>query len=101
MKTTHLHFSAVDGTSLKGEILISFNKLVEVFGEPTFMIDPSSQDKVTREWILGFPCGTVATIYNWKNYGDEPEDHEDYAWHIGGHTTSAVELVRDAIYGNK
>jgi hypothetical protein len=101
MKTTQLHISAVDGTSLKGEILISYNKLVEVFGKPSLNDPPSEHEKVTREWILGFPCGTVATIYNWKNYGDEPEDHEDYAWHIGGHTSSAVELVRDAIYGNK
>jgi hypothetical protein len=100
MTTTLLHPVEANGTSLKGYVTASFNKLVEVFGEPSLNDPPSNYEKVTREWVLGFPCGTVATIYNWKNYGTDPLDHEDYQWHIGGHTSSAVELVLDAI-GNK
>jgi hypothetical protein len=101
MKINRLSPSSANGTSLKGHVTVSFDKLVETFGLPCYDVPPSQLDKVTREWILGFPCGTVATIYNWKNYGVDPLDCRDYDWHIGGHTSSAVELVRDAIYGNK
>jgi hypothetical protein len=89
--------SNVDGTSLKGYVNTTFNKLVEAFGQPCFNNPPSQWDKVTTEWKLKFPCDTVATIYNWKNYGFHPEPYENYEWHIGGYTSDAVDLVINSL----
>jgi hypothetical protein len=36
----------------------------------------------------------LATIYDWK-LNSVP--HEEYQWHIGGHSTAAVELVQSVV----
>lgn len=87
----------INGTSLKGTIKTTYNRLVEVFGQPCLNDPPSTMEKVTTEWCLEFPCGTVATIYNWKNYGTDPAPHEDYEWHVGGYEYQAFVLVSDAL----
>lgn len=87
----------INGTSLKGTIKTTYNRLVEVFGEPCLNDPPSEHEKVTTEWDLVFPCGTVATIYNRKNYGTDPAPHEDYDWHVGGYDYQAFALVSDAL----
>jgi hypothetical protein len=87
----------VAGTCLRGYVHTSFNKLVETFGSPCLNDPPSEYSKITTEWMLCFPCGTVATIYNWKNYGYDPAPDEDYCWHIGGHTADAKALVMDEL----
>lgn len=89
--------SNVNGTSLKGYVTTTYNKLVEVFGTPCLNDPPSEYEKVTTEWCLKFPCDTVATIYNWKNYGFDPAPHENYQWHIGGYSSEAVSLVLEAL----
>lgn len=77
--------SLVIGTSLQGEVDISYNDLIKLFGQP----HEGDGYKVDAEWIIETPFG-VATIYNYKtgkNYlgPDEGADVKDIRdWHIGG-----------------
>jgi hypothetical protein len=75
----------VNGTSLQGYVQAYYHQLVEVFGEPE-----GGGDKTTVEWCLSFADGTVATIYDWKEY-DTPTGL--YHWHIGGRNNLAVDRV--------
>lgn len=87
----------INRTHLQGRISTTFNKLVECFGLPCENNPPSRFEKVTTQWKLRFPCGTIATIYNWKNYGFQPADNALYDWHIGGYTADAKALVMDEL----
>ena len=92
----------VDGTCLRGRVSATFNQLVNAFGAPCLNDPPSRYEKVTTEWRLRFPCGTIVTIYNWKNYGYQPADDEYYEWSVGGYTNDVKALVMDElglIYG--
>ena len=88
----------VCGTSLKGDVVVDYKTMCEVFGEPNGDTDDY---KVDVEWILMTPEG-VATIYNYKdgiNYnGDEGIPNEDLnEWHIGGHTSAVVDVIKKAL----
>ena len=72
-------------TSLQGYIRAYYHEMVEVFGEPD-----GGGDKTTVEWCLQFEDGTVATIYDWKEY-ETPMGC--YDWHIGGKNKRAVHAV--------
>ena len=74
-----------DGTSLQGYVQAYYHQLVEVFGEPE-----AGGDKTTVEWCLSFEDGTVATIYDWKEYETPMGLHR---WHIGGRNYEAVDRV--------
>jgi len=76
----------VNMTSLKGYMEAYYHQLVEVFGQPD-----GGGDKTTVEWCLAFEDGTVATIYDWKEY-ETPTGL--YRWHIGGRNSRAVDLVK-------
>jgi len=78
-----------NGTSLQGYMTAYYSELVAVFGEP----DLYNGDKTTAEWCLEFEDGTVATIYDWKEY-ETPMGR--YNWHIGGTSKAAVWAVMDA-----
>ena len=78
-----------NGTSLQGYIRAYYHQLVEVFGEPE-----AGGDKTTVEWCLEFEDGTVATIYDWKEYQTPMGLHQ---WHIGGENNDAVEAVNEAL----
>ena len=80
---------AANGTGLRGYIKTTYSNLVSLFGEPE---GPS--DKVTASWIIQFEDGTIATIYDWKEYATPMGEYE---WHIGGKTLKAVHLVTDLI----
>lgn len=91
----------VNSTSYKGEIKVSYDTLVEVFGEP----DPYKTDgyKTDAEWVIKFEDGSVATIYNWKdgyNYlGAEGLAVENITdWHIGGFDNKVVDYIKDIIH---
>lgn len=75
-------------TSLQGYMPARYDQLVAVFGEPE-----GSGDKTTAEWCLAFEDGTVATIYDWKEY-ETPMGL--YSWHIGGMSNLAVARVQQA-----
>jgi hypothetical protein len=75
------------GCGLVGHVTTTYDDLVKAFGEP----DSGTTDgKTTANWIIKFSCGTVATIYDWK----EPETPKAaYNWHVGGKNHAAVQLV--------
>jgi hypothetical protein len=85
----------VVGTFLQGCIETTYQKLCEVFGEPT-VYDLDSDEKTHAEWDIRFEDGTIATVYDWKNYCD-PEDVEE--WMIGGKNRRSVDLVMETIGG--
>ena len=96
----HARTTQVNGTSLKGYVKTTFNKLVATFGAPCLNDNPfngGDYEKVTIEWCLRFTDGTIATIYDWKRYGSPLADDQEYEWHIGGHVASAVALVKDEL----
>ena len=76
------------GTSLKGEILATYDELVQTFGEPR---KDGPEDKITREWNVKFLNNEVATIYDWK---DDDCLEGIYRWHIGGFNNSVVADVQ-------
>ena len=85
-------------TCLQGEIHLSFQDLVDIFGQPE---DISSTGKSDVQWAIEID-GVVATIYNWKNgpayTGDDSiEDERIHDWNIGGHSQSAVMIVLNAV----
>lgn len=91
--------SLATGTSYKGEMEITYRRLVKAFGKPT--ITGSMDNKIEAEWVLLTPEG-IATIYNWKdgkNYlGEEGHEVKDILdWHIGGHNKGVVGYVRKAL----
>lgn len=53
----------VTGTCLQGTINTSYDRLVDLFGEPTQL---EADGKVQVEWAVKFTDGTLATIYDWK-----------------------------------
>jgi hypothetical protein len=81
-------------TSLKGEVLITYAELTEIFGRPDHGPNSADLDKVTCEWALKFEDGTIATIYDWKTWRTPLGEYE---WHIGGHDMAAVDRVTDTI----
>ena len=85
MKFTSADWQEVNGTSLQGYITATYDQLVERFGQPE-----GGGDKTTVEWCLKIADGTVATIYDWKEY-QTPTDL--YRWHIGGRNSRSVNLV--------
>ena len=85
----------INMTSLQGKITTTYDKLVEVFGEPT-MTDASPYEKVNAEWTVQAKDkdNTVFTVYNWKD-GYIPT--EKYDWHIGGFDSEAVDCVEKVL----
>jgi hypothetical protein len=85
-----------NSTSLKGYIKTTYNKLLELFGEPN--AGPTGDGKVNIEWILENDEGLVATIYDWKLDRDlRLAPDEEYQWHIGGHKSAVVKELNDII----
>jgi len=86
-----------NGTSLRGHVKTTLSTLIRAFGPPNFNLGPSQYEKVTMEWVIRFSCVTIATIYDWKNYGSQPLPDEQFEWNIGGHSSKAVSLVKDQL----
>jgi hypothetical protein len=82
-----------NGTYLQGYLLARFEDLEAVFGESA-----GAGDKTTQEWSLQFEDGTVATIYDWKEYTTPCGLYE---WHVGGASSQALIRVQQAFNKNK
>lgn len=88
----------IAGTSLRGYVNpFSYAELVAAFGEP--MTGTDQGGKVDAEWLIRWPDGVVATIYNYKdgpNYlGDEGTQVEQITeWHVGGYPHGSVDVVQ-------
>lgn len=79
------------GTCLQGSLRSSYHTLVRLFGEPNMGHD----GKTRAEWILRFDDGTIATIYDWKEY----KPVEDVTvWNVGGHSHRALQLVLEVAW---
>lgn len=87
--TTTDKFKA-NGTSLQGYMTTTFDRLVELLGEP---LEGSDDGKTTAEWILEFE-GEAATIYDWK-LKSTPKDL--YDWHVGGRSMKVLEHLSKAL----
>jgi len=98
----------VNGTSLKGTISTTFDKLCEVFGDPTYT-EADPREKVACEWkVSAHILDDFAddeedstyenfTVYCWKE-GRIPT--ETYDWHIGGYNYNAVDIAQRIIDGD-
>ena len=83
------------GGCLNGKLTATYDKLVELLGNPDLETDTSKTD---AEWTITFKKEIFA-IYNWKNgknycgeFGDEIEDIID--WNVGGENKEvAKELI--------
>lgn len=82
VNTNDINFN---GTCLQGYVTTTYNTLVKELGEPITDIEKS-----TAHWNIQAPDGTVATIYDWKNWHTPMGEYE---WHIGGHSERALLLV--------
>lgn len=117
--TTYDSITAPDitGTSLKGylDYGITYEDLVDTFGEPTFLPEDSGDGKVNYEWVIDFDFeGSINTfrIYDWKtesaewsklNTGRMEEANEWFGgsrWHVGGkdYAGDFIEKVSEAVY---
>ena len=104
------------GSSLKGylDYAITYEDLVDTFGEPTFLPEDSGDGKVNFEWVIDFDFeGSINTftIYDWKvdaewsklNTGKMEEANEWFGgsrWHVGGkdYAGDFIEKVSEMIY---
>lgn len=88
----------VNGTHLQGYIEASYDRLVELFGEPTYTCD-SLCEKVNVEWNIEFGTGTVATIYNWKDFdgGFLCTQENSWKWHVGGFNKFAQWQIEEVL----
>ena len=99
MKFKQAGWDDVNGTSLVGEIEITYATLKRVFGKEHCDGDGY---KVQAEWILRFEDGTIATIYDYKegkNYcgkSGKPKSKVT-CWHIGGDSQASMHRVTEAI----
>ena len=85
-----------NGTHLQGDIIAEYDKLVDLFGEPTRDTDGY---KVDVEWIIK-SGDTVVTIYNWKNgpnYTGRGDVTKITNWHIGGHDANSIVLMNELL----
>jgi len=93
----------VTGNSLQGHINTTFDKLCEIFGDPT-STDADPREKVNCEWTVEAevqdeydPDETVTipfTVYCWK-YGRIPT--EECEWNIGGRDFNAYCVAEEII----
>lgn len=90
------------GTCLQGHISATYQELIDIFGEPTYL-DSSADGKVTTEWELSgenlFGDSMPITIYDWKEYdgGERSRSGLKYEWHVGGTERSAVTYILDKL----
>jgi hypothetical protein len=81
---------SMNGTSLIGYVVTTYDKIFNTFGEPYYTSDDPS-DKVPAEWVITFKDGKVATIYVYKTGGVVPK--EEYRWHVGGNSRDVLGRV--------
>jgi hypothetical protein len=77
-----------EDTCGQGSVYATFDQLVALFGEP---FGSSADGKVQAMWQVKFGDGTIATIYDYKEYDTAVEDVT--CWSVGGHSERAEKLV--------
>ena len=94
MKYKKASWKDVTGTSFKGDLDTTYDKLVSIFGKPHEV----DGDKTQAEWMFKFEDGTVATIYDYKEYDTPVERVTD--WHVGGSSKKAAFYINAIVNKN-
>lgn len=81
----------LNGSHLQGVVTVDYQKLVKIFGEPERF---SGDGKTTVEWDIEFDDGTVASIYDWKEWVQAEAVTQ---WHVGGFSAKALARVVEAL----
>ncbi len=84
-----------EGTSFMGDVDMSYDELVGIFGQPNE--GASGDGKVKVEWT-GKIGGEVFTLYDYKSEVS-PEENRD--WHIGGFDKGVAEKLKAYIEKSK
>lgn len=104
------------GTHLKGYLKygITYDKMLDLFGQPTFLPEDSGDGKINFEWVVEFETEEngiqLFTIYDWKtpnadwsieNTGQLEQASEWFGgsrWHVGGkeYAGDFIEYVENA-----
>ena len=91
--------SSKEGTCYRATIEVSYQDLVEVWGEPS----KGDEYKVEAEWVIRPTRNSVITIYNYKNSrsydSSYPEITTVREWHIGGHSADVVDRLLKMMAG--
>lgn len=85
----------IHGTSKKLSIKASYDKLVELFGEPSRPFADGEHARVN--WTLDFSDGHVLSIYDW-NEGDNPV-YNVTSWNVAARTFMAAGRIYDILAG--
>jgi len=92
-----------NGTHLVGKLTgVTFNDLVNAFGEPTFLPEDSGDGKVNFEWVFDFG-EDIFTVYDWK-VSEEYARHsmgrmDEIQFHVGGRTNAGdfIEYIQKKV----
>ncbi len=74
------------GGSLVGHLVTTYDRLVELFGEP--LIYEDYQFMGACEWVVLFPDGTYTRISPLRIIPEPPT--EPYGWHVGGNRLTSL-----------
>ena len=98
----------VTGTTLQGNLEISYAKLTKIFGEPHVKRTALLDNKTDVEWHFveerDEVDNVVFTIYNWKNgpsYTGKGKVEEITEWNVGGYNSRSLDIVTNEIYKEK
>tara|TARA_R110000751_G_scaffold303258_1_gene417809 strand:+ start:831 stop:1154 length:324 start_codon:yes stop_codon:yes gene_type:complete len=98
----------ITGTTLQGNLEISYNKLTKIFGEPHVKRTAPLDNKTDVEWHFiekrDEVDNVVFTIYNWKNgpsYTGKGKVEEITEWNVGGYNSRSLDIVTNEIYKEK
>lgn len=89
---------SLNGTSLKGYVILSYKQLYEHFGEPN--AQQSLDGKVSTCWVFNGPDNECVTLYDYKEtnlYSRELPSVDDfrnqpiYEWHVGARTKAEAD----------
>lgn len=87
------------GTGYKGRIEISYQDLVDMWGNP----EKGDGYKTEAEWVIRLPKNKVITIYNYKNsrsYSDaNPPVTEIREWNVGGRGSDVLDILLRMMIG--
>jgi hypothetical protein len=75
----------------RGSVLTTYDRLVELFGQPY----ATNCGKTQVEWDIEWSDGTISTIYDWKCYDYEPEEITE--WNIGGNSYLSADHVKNLL----
>lgn len=88
--------SKANGTSFKGEMIVPYYKIVEVFGEPKKVTDGDGKTSVS--WTILYKDildrDMVATIYDWKTDVEYTDNNE---WNVGGNSMESFWVVKELL----